>query len=53
MNRYTGKHYFSIVGYAEERPWRPIQTPNKGRKGYEGKEMRSGLLILDLKKGNL
>ena len=24
--------FFFLVGYVEERPWWPIQSPNKGRK---------------------
>ena len=24
--------FFFLVGYVEERPWWPIQCPNKGRK---------------------
>ena len=53
-------HFFLfsfLVSYVEERPWWPIQIPNKGRKkkakGEEEKEIRSSLLILDLKDGNL
>ena len=45
------------MNYVEERPWRHIQSPNKGRKkkakGYEDREIRSSLLILDLKDGKL
>ena len=30
---YTGDvFFFFLVGYVEERPWWPIQSPNKGRK---------------------
>ena len=25
-------YFFLLVGYVEERPWWPIQSPNKGRK---------------------
>ena len=24
--------FFFLVGYVEERPWGPIQSPNKGKK---------------------
>ena len=45
-----------LVSYVEERPWWPIQRPNRGRrgktKGYEEREIGSNLLILDLKGGN-
>ena len=45
------------MSYAEERPLRPIQSANKGRKkkveGPEEREVRSSLLILDLKDGKL
>ena len=48
---------FFLVGYVGERPWWPIQSPNKGRKkeakGQEEREIRSSLLILDLKDGTL
>ena len=48
---------FFLVGYVEERPWWPIQSPKKGRekkaKGEEEKEIRSSLLIVDLKDGKL
>ena len=48
---------FFLVGYVEERPSWPIQSPNKGRKkkasSKEDREIRSGLLILDLKDGKL
>ena len=47
----------SVLNYVEERPWWPIQTPNNRRKkkakGLKEREMRSSLLILDLKKGEL
>ena len=46
-----------LVSYVEERLCWPIQSPNKGRKkkvnGYEEREIRSSLLILDLKDGKL
>ena len=49
--------FFSFVIYVEERPWWPIQSPNRGRKekanGKEGREIRSSLLILDLNGGKL
>ena len=44
------------MSYVEERPWWPIESPNNGRKkvkGYEEREIRSSLLILDLKDGKL
>ena len=46
------------MSYVGERPWWPIQCPNKGRrkkeaKGEEEREIRSSLLILDLKDGKL
>ena len=48
---------FSLVSYVEERPWWNIKSPKKGRKkkaeGYELREIRSSLLILDLKAGEL
>ena len=48
---------FFLVGHVEERLWWPIQGPNKGRKkkanSYEEREIRSSLLILDLKDGKL
>ena len=48
----------SLVSYVGERPWWPIQSPNKegGKRkanGYEEKEVRSILVILDLKDGRL
>ena len=43
------------MSYVEERPWWPIQSPNNGTKkkvkSYEEREIRSSLLILDLKDG--
>ena len=46
-----------LVSYVGEKPWWPIQSPNRGRKkkaGDEGeRDIRSGLLILDLKEGKL
>ena len=43
---------FFLVSYVGERPWWAIQIPNKGRKkkakGYEEKEIRSSVLILDM-----
>ena len=43
--------------YVGGRPWWPIQSPNKGRKkkvkGYEEREVRSSLIILDLKEEKL
>ena len=47
-----------MVNYVGERPWWPIQSPNKegGKKiakGEEEKEIRSSLLILDLKAGRM
>ena len=48
---------FFLVGYVEERLWWPIQSPNIGRKkkasSKEDREVRSSLLILDLKDGKL
>ena len=48
---------FCLVSYVGERLWWPIQSPNKGRqkkaKGREKREIRSSLLILDLKDGKL
>ena len=48
---------FFLVSYVGERPWWPIQCLNKGRKkkakGLEEREIRSSLLILDLKDGKL
>ena len=45
------------MSYVEERPWWPIQSPNTGGKkkpsSYEDREIRSSLLILDLKVGKL
>ena len=45
------------MGYVEERLWWPIQSPNTGGKkkasSYEDREIRSSLLILDLKDGKL
>ena len=45
------------MSYAGEKPWWPIQGPNRGRKkkakGYEEREIRSSLLILDLKDDKL
>ena len=45
------------MSYVGERPWWPMQCLNKGRKkkakGLEEREIRSSLLILDLKDGNL
>ena len=56
----NGKLYgerFFIVSTVGERPWWPIQSLNNGRKkkakGYEEREIRSSLLILDLKDGKL
>ena len=44
---------FFLVSCVGERPWWPIQSLNNGRKkkanGYEEREIRSSLLILDLK----
>ena len=41
------------MSYVKERPSWPIESPNKGRKkkanGYEEREIRSSLLVLDLK----
>ena len=38
-----------LVSYVEERPWWPIQSPNKGMKqkakGQEAREIRSGLQV--------
>ena len=52
-----GVNSFSLVGYVEERPLWPIQSPNSGRKkkakGKAERETRSSLLILDLKDGKL
>ena len=46
-----------LVSYVGERSWQPIQSPNKGRKkkveGSEEREIRSSLLIVDLKDGKL
>ena len=28
----TWEQFFFLVGYVEERPWWPIQSPNKGKK---------------------
>ena len=47
---------FSLVRYVRERPWWPIQSPDKeGRKkkvkGQVEREIRSNLLILDFKDG--
>ena len=33
--------FFFVVSYVEERSWRPIQNPNKGRK--KGKAKRRGI----------
>ena len=48
---------FFLVSYVGERPWWPIQCLNKGRKkkakGQEDREIRSILLLLDLKDGKL
>ena len=48
--------FFFLVGCVEERLWWPIQRPNRGRKkkanSEEEREIRSGLLILDLKDGS-
>ena len=45
------------MSYVEGRPWWPTKSPNKGRKkkakGKEEREIRSSLLILDLKDGKL
>ena len=41
------------MGYVEERLWWPIQSPNKGRKKKTNREIRSSLLILDLKDDKL
>ena len=45
------------MNYVGERPWWPIQRPNKGRKkevkGRQEREIRSRLSILDLKAGKL
>ena len=52
-----GNLYFFLVGYVEERLWWPIQSPNTGGKkkvsSQEEREIRSSLLILDLKDGKL
>ena len=49
--------FFCLVSYVVERPWWPIQSLNNGRKkeakGSEEKDIRSSLLILDLKDGKL
>ena len=41
----------------QQRPWRPIHSLNNGRKkkakGLEEREIRSSLLILDLKEDRL
>ena len=44
-----------LVSCVGERPWWPIKSPNKGRKrkGKEERELRSNILILDLKDGKL
>ena len=51
------QRYLYLVSYAGERPWWPIQGPNKGRqkkvRGYEEREIISSLLILDLKEDKL
>ena len=43
------------MSYVEERTWWPVQSPNKDerrkRKAKEEREIRSSLLILDLKDG--
>ena len=48
---------FFLVGYVEEGLWWPIQSPSKGRKkkanSHEVREIRSSLLILELKDGKL
>ena len=48
---------FFLVSYVGESLWWPIQSPNKGRKkkanSYEEREIRSSLLILDLKDSKL
>ena len=45
---------FSVVSCVGERPWWPIQSPNKGKKRKANRrEIRSSLLILDLKDGKL
>ena len=45
------------MSFVGERPRWTIQSPHKGRKkkakGYEEREIRSSLLILDLKDGKL
>ena len=49
--------FLFLVGYVEERPWWPIQSPNIGGKkkasSKEDREIRSSLFILDLKDGKL
>ena len=43
-----------MVSYVEERPWRHIQSPQNGsKKKFKGREIRSSLVILDLKDGRL
>ena len=50
---------FSLVRYVMERPWWPMQSPNKGKKKKTkpkeggGGEIRSSLLIVDLNDGKL
>ena len=54
--RREGQCHF-LVSCIGERPWWPLQSPNKGRKkkakSEEEREIRSRLLILDLKDGEL
>ena len=45
------------MSYVEERTWRPIHSPNKGRKkkakDKEKRDIRSSLLILDMQDDTL
>ena len=49
--------FFFLVSVVVERPWWPMQSPNKGRKkkieSLEERGIRSSLLILDLKDSKL
>ena len=57
MNKDLDCFFSFLVSYVGERPWCPIQSPNNGIKkkwkGEEEREIRSSLLIVDLKDGSL
>ena len=44
-------YHFPLVSYVQERPWWPIQSPNKGRKWKANR--RGSLLILNFKRGQV